>query len=250
MRLRLLPLACALLAAPVLAFARPASAPAAPQAASRPAAPILPVVQLGVDVPPFYVAGKRYGLPPKVAVDPLYDAPLSTMQRPAIEAVRDAIAAKPDLVKPDTLIVLAMRLYDVGLRDDAAFWYYAGRDRYLTMDAVLDMRSLKLVQSAQVTEAFIVAAGPAMDGYAYCSLAHQVEIEDHAIAWVAAHPYKMLGYADLPAQDEDRNAALVAAVNQLRDNQRQKKALLDDPATVAGITAARQASHAHEHYCW
>ena len=32
----------------------------------------------------------------------------------------------------------------VGLRDDAVFWYYAGRDRFLTMEQVLDMRSIQV----------------------------------------------------------------------------------------------------------
>ena len=29
-----------------------------------------------------------------------------------------------------TMMVLAIRLYDVGLRDDAVFWFYAAKDRY------------------------------------------------------------------------------------------------------------------------
>lgn len=235
----------ALLAAPLLALAQAAST-----AASAPEAATPPVVQLGVDVPPYYVAGARFGQAPKVAVDPDYDKLLSSAKREDIQRAVLAIAAKPDLVKPETLIVLAMRLYDVGLRDDAVFWYYAGRDRFLTMEQVLDMRSLQLVRSTEVVETFIRAAGPAMDGYAYCSIAQQAEREDRAIAWVAAHPYKILGYTELPAVSEDRNAALAAAVNHLRDASRKKKALLEDPKTFAELQAARERSHAHERYCW
>ena len=245
MRLRPALVLFALLAAPVLALAQ-----AAPASASAPAGAAAPVIQLGVDVPPFYVAGARFGMPPKVMVDPAYDALLSSSKRADIQQAVVAIAAKPELVKPETLIVLAMRLYDVGLRDDAVFWYYAGRDRFLTMEQVLDMRSLQLIRSTEVIESFIRAAGPAMDGYAYCSVAHQAEQEDRAIAWVAAHPYAILGYTELPATSEDRNAALAGAVNHLRDASRKKKALLDDPKTLAELEDARARSHAHERYCW
>ena len=245
MRIRPALFLSALLAAPLLALAQAASA-----AASAPEAAVPPVVQLGVDVPPYYVAGARFGLAPKVAVDPDYDKLLSSARREDIQRAVLAIAAKPELVKPETLIVLAMRLYDVGLRDDAVFWYYAGRDRFLTMEQVLDMRSLQLVRSTEVVETFIRAAGPAMDGYAYCSVAQQAEHEDRAIAWVAAHPYKILGYSELPGATEDRNAALVDAVNHLRDASRKKKALLDDPKTLGELMDARARNQAHERYCW
>ena len=241
MRIRPALFLSALLAAPVMALAQAASAP-------EPAVP--PVIQLGVDVPPYYVAGAHFGEPPKVAVDPAYDRLLSSTKRDEIQQVVLGIAAKPELVKPETLLVLAMRLYDVGLRDDAVFWYYAGRDRFLTMQQVLDMRSLQLIHSTEVIESFIRAAGPAMDGYAYCSVAQQAQWEDRAIAWVAAHPYKILGYSELPAVSEDRNAALAAAVTHLRDASRKKKALLADPKTLAELEAARERSHAHERYCW
>ena len=253
MRIRPVLFLSALLAAPALALAQAASAPASASAsapASAPAQLAMPVIRLGVDVPPYYVAGRRLGEPPQVAIDPAYDKLLSSSQRQDVQQAMQAIAAKPDLVRPETLIVLSMRLYDVGLRDDAVFWYYAGRDRFFTMEQVLDMRSLQLAHSAEVAETFIRAAGPAMDGYAYCSIARQAESEDRAIAWVATHPYKVLGYTELPATSEDRNAALSAAVNQLRDESRKKKSLLADPRTLAERAAARERNHAHELYCW
>jgi len=37
------------------------------------------------------------------------------------------IVARPEAVTPMTMMVLAIRLYDVGLRDDAVFWFYASR---------------------------------------------------------------------------------------------------------------------------
>jgi hypothetical protein len=245
MRLLLATVLSTFLAAPVPALAQ-ASAPLSTSAPER----VAPVIQLSVDVPPYYVAGASFGVAPGVAVDPAYDKLLASTKRDDIQRAVLGIAARPELVKPETLIVLAMRLYDVGLRDDAVFWYYAGRDRFLTMEQVLDMRSIQLTRSADVVESFLRAAGPAMDGYAYCSIAHQAEQEDRAIAWVAAHPYKILGYTELPAVSEDRNAALADAVNHLRDASRKKKALLGDPKTLADLEDARRRNHAHERYCW
>lgn len=240
----------ALLAAPLLASAQASAPVAASAAASSPARVVAPVVQLGVDVPPFYIAGTTYGAPAKVTIDPAYDKLLSSMKRADVVKVEHGIEAKPELVKPETLIAMAMRLYDVGLRDDAVFWYYVGRDRFVTMEFVLDMRSMQLARPNAAIEAFLHAAGPAMEGYAYCSVARQQELESRAINWVAAHPYKILGYTELPAATEDRNAALAQAVDRLREDAKTRKDQLDDPAGLAGLQEAREAVHAHERFCW
>jgi hypothetical protein len=143
-----------------------------------------------------------------------------------------------------------MRLYDVGLRDAAVFWYYVARGRFVTMEGVLDMRSLRLLPSAGIEQRFVSAAEPAMEGYALCSIARQEQIEGRAIEWVAAHPYKLLGYAELPAASDDRNAALVAAVEGLRADAKREKALANDPAAVAALEARRAKTHDHERFCW
>jgi hypothetical protein len=236
---------CVLALAPALAAAQ-AGAPGSAVAG----APVQPVYQLHVDVSPYYVAGRQPGQPPIVAVDPNYDALLASVNAADILKARDGIAREPSLVKPQTLIVLAMRLYDVNARNDAVFWYYAAMDRFATMQRVLDMRSLKLVHSAEVVDAFSHAAGPAIDGYAYCSITFQAEREARAIDWVAAHPYAPLGYTDLPAQTEDRNAALAAAIKDLRTDAAKKKAMFASPASLGEFEAARQANHAHQRFCW
>ena len=241
MRIRLDLIFCALLALPALARAQAASAPA-PVAA--------PVRQLVVYVLPYYAAGDTFAAAPKVAVDPVYDKLLASTSASDIRKARDAIAAQPELVKPETMMTLAIRLYDTGQRDDAVFWYYAGRDRFLTMQAVLDMRSLRLAKTADVVDAFVAALGATMDGYALCNVAHHQELEDRAIAWVAAHPYKLLGYSDLPAQSEDRNAALANAVNKLREASAQNQQILAQPETLAQLAAARQKSQADARFCW
>ncbi|MEP6505696.1 MAG: hypothetical protein ABJD97_20350 [Betaproteobacteria bacterium] len=209
-----------------------------------------PVRQIGIYVLPYYTAGASFAEAPKVAVDPAYDKLLQSTQAADIRKVRDGVAAQPDLVKPETMMVLAIRLYDTGMRDDAVFWYYAARDRYLTMDSVLDMRSLKLARVSETIASFTDAVGPVIDGYAFCNLAHQQEREDRAISWVAAHPYKLLGYADLPALAEDRNAGIVAAIAQLRDAAANAKAFMAQPENVKRFAAERARVDADAHYCW
>ena len=209
-----------------------------------------PVRQLGVYVLPYYAAGASFAEPPKVAVDPAWDASLASTDPAVIRKTRDQVAAHPELVKPETMMVLAIRLYDVGLRDDAVFWYYAGRDRFLTMEAVLDMRSIRMARQAEAVDSFVGAIGQPIDGYAMCDIARHQEGEDRAIAWVAAHPYKPLGYADLPAQTEDRNAALVNAVNKLREASAHNAELMSHPEIRAQLAAARAKSQADERFCW
>ena len=209
-----------------------------------------PVRQVGVYVLPYYAAGASFAEGPRVAVDPAYDKLLESTQAADIRKVRDAIAARPELVKPETMMVLAIRLYDMGLRDDAVFWYYVARDRYVTMDTVLDMRSLMLVRVSNAVASFVEAVGPVIDGYAFCDIAHQQEREDKAIAWVAAHPYKLLGYADLPALAEDRNAGLVGAIAQLRDAAANAKAFMAQPENRKRFAAERARVDADAKYCW
>ena len=235
MRFRTRTLLCALLGASTWALAAPAPEP---------------VRQLGIYVLPYYAAGASLAEPPKVAVDPAWDASLASTDPAVIRKVRDQIAAHPELVKPETLMVLAIRLYDIGLRDDAVFWYYAGRDRFLTMEAVLDMRSIRMARQAEAVDSFVDALAQPIDGYALCDLGRHQEREDRAIAWVAAHPYKVLGYEDLPAQSEDRNAALVNAVTKLREASAHNAALMAQPEMRAQLAEARAKSQADVRFCW
>lgn len=208
------------------------------------------VRQIGVFVKPYYEAGRNFSEAPKVAVDPAWDKLLMSGDRATIAKVRDAIAASPDQVKPTTLMVLAIRLYDVGLRDDAVSWFYVARDRYATMDAVLDMRSLVLAGTAQAMDAFVAAVGPAINGYAFCDVARQQAHEADAVKWVAAHPYRLLESTDLPTRDDDRNAALGRALEDMRQEGVHQQQFLANPANLAEMKALRAHNDADARFCW
>ena len=147
-------------------------------------------------------------------------------------------------------MVLAIRLYDVGLRDDAVFWFYAARDRYATMDAVLDMRSLALVGIANAIDDFTTAVGPAINGYAFCDLKQQQAQEDRAIAWTAKHPYRLLESMDLPSQVDDRNQALGEALGELQAKADGAKAFLAKPENLQEMKSLRAHNDADARFCW
>jgi hypothetical protein len=106
-----------------------------------------PVRRIDVYVTPFYEAARTPDGQPQVAVGTQFNDLLASNRREDILAARDLIAAKPDLVTPMTLMVLAIRFYDVGLRDDAVFWFYVAKDRYIVMSDVLDTRTQLLAEA-------------------------------------------------------------------------------------------------------
>jgi len=132
-----------------------------------------PVRQVGITVQPFYESARTPGAQPQVRVGKQYDALLSSSRREDIFAARDLIVASPKLVTPMTLMVLAIRLYDVGLRDEAVFWFYAAKDRFIVMSDVLDVKTPQLAQADQAVRNFATLAGPVINGYAFCDLAKQ-----------------------------------------------------------------------------
>ena len=84
-----------------------------------------PVRQVGITVQAFYESARTLGAQPRVAVGKQYNDLLNSSRREDILAARDLIVAAPKLVTPMTLMVLAIRLYDAGLRDEVVFWFYA-----------------------------------------------------------------------------------------------------------------------------
>jgi hypothetical protein len=149
-----------------------------------------------------------------------------------------------------TLMVLAIRLYDVGLRDDAVFWFYAARDRFTTLSAVLDTNTQALVQAERATRAFALKAGPVINGYAYCDIAKQKETRKRALEWVAKYPYQPLFSDQHPGRPGDRKANLQRAIDSLRAAEQEDADYLALPANVAKFQAARRENSADEKYCW
>src|SRR5258705_4346558 len=102
-----------------------------------------------------------------------FDELLSPTKRKDIVAARDRIVSDPKVITPMTMMVLAIRLYDFGLRDDSVFWFYAAKDRYITLAAVVDIDKAGLSDVDAAVKSFAQLAGPAINGYAFCDIGKQ-----------------------------------------------------------------------------
>lgn len=209
-----------------------------------------PVRHIGIYVEPFYRSAQAPGGLPQVRVGKQYNELLASNKREDIFAARDLVNAKPALVTPMTLMVLAIRFYDVGLRDEAVFWFYAAKDRYIVMSEVLDTKTQLLAQADDAMRSFSTLAGPAINGYAFCDLARQKEAHAKAVAWVETNPYEVMFMARAPALPGDRAENARRAVASAKQRAAKERAYFDDPKNVAAYETARKRNEAEVKFCW
>ena len=171
-----------------------------------------------------------------MAVGKQYNDLLASNRREDILAARDLIAAKPQRVTPMTLMVLAIRFYDVGLRDDAVFWFYAAKDRYIVMSEVLDVKTPLLAQADDAVGSFATLAGPIINGYAFCDLARQKELHAKAVAWVESNPYDVMFMAQVPALPGDRAANHKRALANAKERAAKERDYFDDAKNAKRFT--------------
>lgn len=209
-----------------------------------------PVRQIGIYVEPFYRAAQAAGGQPRVGVGKQYNELLASSKREDILAARDLVTAKPALVTPMTLMVLAIRFYDVGMRDEAVFWFYAAKDRYIVMSEVLDFKTQLLAQADDAVRSFSTLAGPVINGYAFCDLAKQKEAHARAVAWVESNPYEVMFMARAPALPGDRAENAKRAVANAKERAAKERAYFDEPKNVEAFYATRKRTETDVKYCW
>jgi hypothetical protein len=209
-----------------------------------------PVRRVGVYVQPYYEAARAANTPPKVAVGRTYDGLLSSMQRDDIVKARDTVLADPENVTPMTMMVLAIRFYDVGMRDDAMFWFYVAKARYTTLEDVIDVRAPGLASASEAVKNFAILAGPTINGYAFCDRTKQYAANLKAIDWVEAHPYYVIFMDRIAAKPGDRKANLEKSIKAQRAYAEAEHAKFEDPKFTAQFTAARKKNGADTAYCW
>jgi hypothetical protein len=209
-----------------------------------------PVRHIGIYVEPFYRSAPTPDGQPQVAVGKQYNALLASNKREDILAARDLVAANPKLVTPMTLMVLAIRLYDVSLRDDAVFWFYAAKERYIVMSEVLDVKTQLLAQADDAVRAFATLAGPVINGYAFCDLAKQQELHAKAVAWVENNPYEVMFMARAPARPGDRAENAKRAIANAKERAAKERAYFDDAKTREAYYATRKRNDVEAKFCW
>jgi hypothetical protein len=209
-----------------------------------------PVKRIAVTVEPYYAAAREPDGPPRVAVGKQYNDLLASPRREDILAARDLVVEKPKLVTPMTMMVLAVRLYDAGLRDDAVFWFYVAKDRYIVMSEVLDVRHPGLAQAEDAIRNFSTLAGPTINGYAFCDLAKQKEQHAKAVAWVETNPYEVMFMAQAPALPGDRGENHKRALANAKERAAKERAYFDDAKTAAAYSETRKRNEADVKFCW
>jgi hypothetical protein len=209
-----------------------------------------PARRIAIFVEPYYAAAREAGAAPRVAVGRSFDALLASSRREDIVAARDLIVARPATVTPMAMMVLAIRLYDVGLRDDAVFWFYVAKDRYILLSDVAEPNAPQLAQADAAIRSFATLAGPFINGYAFCALANQQAIRRKALDWVEANPYEVMFMQALPARGPDRKALLERALAEVKSGAAKERAYFDDAKVKEDYYARRKRSGAEERFCW
>jgi hypothetical protein len=205
--------------------------------------------RIPIYVEPFYAAAQDGGTP-RVAVGQQFDRLLASDKREDILAVRDLIVQRPGVVTPMTMMVLAIRLYDAGLRDDAVFWFYVAKDRYIVLSEVVRPKAPQLAQADAAIKSFVTLAGPFINGYAFCDLANQQAIRRRALAWIEENPYAAMFIEQLPARQPDRKALAARALAGVKEGADKERAYFDDAKVKADYYAQRKRNGAEERFCW
>ena len=209
-----------------------------------------PVKRIDLHVMPYYEAAKTPDGTPNVAVGKAYDMLLSSNRREDIARARDEIGRNNALVTPMTMMVLAIRLYDVGLRDDSVFWFYAAKDRYVTLAGVSDVKSPELAQVEDAVKNFVFLVGPVINGYAFCDVAKQQALRQKALKWAVDNPYKAMFMPQVPARPGDREQNLRKAIAEITAAAAKERDYLSKPANVAELKAKRKQNDADTMFCW
>ena len=209
-----------------------------------------PVRHVPIYVEPFYRSAPTPDGQPRVAVGKQFNALLASNRREDILAARDLIVGVPKLITPMTLMVLAIRFYEVGLRDDAVFWFYVAKDRYIVMSEVLDVNTPQLAQADDAVRSFATLAGPVINGYAFCDLAKQRELHAKAVEWVENNPYEVMFMAQAPALPGDRAENHKRALAHAKERAAQERAYFADAKTVEAFYATRKRNEADAKFCW
>jgi hypothetical protein len=206
-----------------------------------------PVKHIGVFVDPYYRAAENAAGKPQVAVARAFDERLSANDPQKIKEVEAEVRAKPELNTPMTLMVLSIRLYDMGFRDEAVFWHYVAKDRMFTIAQVI---SGGIAGAITATRDFSATAGYTINGYAFCDFDKQKTLRRSALDWVRANPYQAIFLEQLPSNHTDRSAALRDAIEALEVSVKKEAELVSDPRSIERFQKARGENGAAKKYCW
>ncbi|KMK50840.1 hypothetical protein RO21_09665 [[Actinobacillus] muris] len=202
------------------------------------------VRSIDIYITPYYSA--HGGKVEHVAVHPELDPLLKSNSVASLKKAIAQVEKEPQLITPMVMFTLAARSYDLGLRDDAVFWFYAGRYRLITAMDVLDLPKSSLAEYSS----FATLVGKFILPYAFCDHAKNSKIKRKALQWVKDHPYQALFLAQLPSKQPDRKKALAQSEKALDKNFQESENYLKDPKKKADFLAKRKAENTDARFCW
>ena len=205
------------------------------------------ITSIDIYVSPFYSA--KEGKPEYVHVYEPIDDLLMKNDVPSLKKAIKIIEDAPDMVAPTTLMTVAARAYDLGLKDDAVFWFYAGKNRFLTFARVIDVKDEMFRETESANAAFLQLVGNVVNPYAFCDLAKQRDAAARARDWVKVHPYKAIFDEKFPSHFADRAAALKTAEDKMDAALLRQDEFFADPAKKADFLAKRKANNADKRFC-
>lgn len=156
----------------------------------------------------------------------------------------------PQMVSPITLFVLSARAYDLGLRDDAVFWFYVAKNRAILLRGVIDMEGEKFTDMVAAIGAFMKLVGDVVNPYAFCDIKKQQEIADKALEWTKKNAYEAMFSPEFSSPHEDRKAALAKGIEKLESRNKKEKDYFLDKDNLAKFKAMRKQNGTDEKFCF
>ncbi len=206
------------------------------------------VRSIDIYVAPYYSAnaGKVEYVKVYDKIDELLKSGKEEDFKKAEKIVQDA----PQMVSPITLFVLSARAYDLGLRDDAVFWFYAAKNRAILLRGVIDMEGEKFTDVVAAIGAFMKLVGDVVNPYAFCDIKKQQEIADKALEWTKKNAYEAMFSPEFSSPHEDRKAALAKGIEKLEARNKKEKDYFLDKDNLANFKAMRKQNGTDEKFCF
>lgn len=199
-------------------------------------------------VRPYYSGPRSFGAEPEmVLVNEQYNQKLRSTKPDDILNVANAIRKENASITPLTFFVLSARLYDVGLKDDAVFWFYAAKDRLAATIAVGKPNMIRAQKEAG--KSFSSIAGNFINGYAFCDITKQNKVLLDAALWSQKNPYEVLLNENLHKAGIDPTVALKKSAQDRIAQAKEAMAHFSDKTKRETLQQKRAANQMSFQYC-
>lgn len=206
------------------------------------------VRSIDIYVTPYYSANAG-----KVEYVKVYDKIDNLLLSSKVEDFKKAekiIQDAPQMVSPITLFVLSARAYDLGLRDDAVFWFYNAKNRAILLRGVINLDDDRFFEVKRAIGAFIKLVGDVVNPYAFCDIKKQQDIAAKSLEWSKANVYEAMFLPEFPSLHEDRKVAVAKGIEALEARNKKEKEYFMDETNLETFKALRKANNVDEKFCF